>query len=931
MHYLYLSQQYHVIIPLVLKIPSALGDSYSMPTQQQGQQLDDSQQQDHKRKQPARTRWLIASIVLVLIVAGTVIWVVTDQASLIAILPIVIFTVLGVVIGLFQWLFPVSSSTIEHHHILYHPSLTPQVSIATPPATTTPEIIVHVPPTDHTHLTQSGPLDKPAYRGIMSVPPPTDPRTIQQREKVVEDIFAKLTQPDITAVVLTGIGGVGKSTVAALVYRYAEQRRRESIGPFTAGAIWLNIDPAVTFADLAGNLFEILGKPLPDFTNLSLRHQAMALFNVLNTTDQPRLVILDQFENLLDLQTGHALADRPGVGEWLDAINSQQCSCRILLTCRLWPRGTREYPPTCMQEYFVKGLETAEGIELLRKLGVDAAETDLRTVVEHCQGHAFALALLASLLRTRNLSLVSFFQDPIYAQIWTGNVARNLLDCIYIQQLNEGQRKLLLAFSIYRKPVHLSAAQALLDSGDEEPKMQMHAALDALLNQHLLQAWGEGRYQLHSIVASYAQSRFVEGNEQANRQALRAAHLKAAQHYVQYAATYCPPREKRRQSSDIEPLIEAVWQLCQAGQWQEAYTLMEQEGIFAALKRSGGNAVLLELYLMLFPLDKWQPERSQEARTYNNLGVVYRMLGQLERARECLEKALQIYSQDGNHVGVGRVFNDLGRVFADIGNRERAKGDYEEALRIYQEQGDRLGEGSALNNLGWVYISLGQSKQAQKYYEQALSTFRELGDSLGEAATLNNLGRVYEDLGQREQAKEYYEQALSIFRDERDRKGEAWSLNNLGKVYRKLGQYEQALQFLEQALSIRREIDRKGEGRTLKNLGAVHEILGHEQQAMEYYKEALSIAREIQDHEGQGKALRNMGKLFLDQQHYQVALASLLLAKNILNEIQSSYYDESQRGIDTLHKLVGEEEFAILLAKVEPQAQNIVEQALSKD
>ncbi len=110
-----------------------------MPTQQQGQQLDDSQQQDHKRKQSARIRWLIASIVLVLIVAGTVIWVVTDQASLIGILPIVIFTVLGVVIGLFQWLFPVSSSTTEHHHILYHPSLTPQVSIATPPPTTTPE------------------------------------------------------------------------------------------------------------------------------------------------------------------------------------------------------------------------------------------------------------------------------------------------------------------------------------------------------------------------------------------------------------------------------------------------------------------------------------------------------------------------------------------------------------------------------------------------------------------------------------------------------------------------------------------------------------------------------------------------------------------------------------------------------------------------
>src|SRR5260370_1703690 len=141
-----------------------------MPTQQQGQQLDDSQQQDHKGKQSARIRWLIASIVLVLIVAGTVIWVVTDQASLIAILPIVIFTVLGVVIGLFQWLFPISSSTTEHHHILYHPSLTPQVSIATSPGTMTPENIYHVPPTAQTHPPPSHPLYNHPYHALILLP-----------------------------------------------------------------------------------------------------------------------------------------------------------------------------------------------------------------------------------------------------------------------------------------------------------------------------------------------------------------------------------------------------------------------------------------------------------------------------------------------------------------------------------------------------------------------------------------------------------------------------------------------------------------------------------------------------------------------------------------------------------------------------------------
>ncbi len=65
-----------------------------------------------------------------------------------------------------------------------------------------------------------------------------------------------------------------------------------------------------------------------------------------------------------------------------------------------------------------------------------------------------------------------------------------------------------------------------------------------------------------------------------------------------------------------------------------------------------------------------------------------------------------------------------------------------------------------------------------------------------------------------------------------------------------------------------------------------------------------------------GKTLRNLGKLYLDQQRYDVALASLLLAQNILKEAQSSYCDESLRGIDTLRRAIGEEEFTALSTQV---------------
>lgn len=106
----------------------------------------------------------------------------------------------------------------------------------------------------------------------------------------------------------------------------------------------------------------------------------------------------------------------------------------------------------------------------------------------------------------------------------------------------------------------------------------------------------------------------------------------------------------------------------------------------------------------------------------------------------------------------------------------------------------------------------------------------------------------------------------------------------------------------------------------------------HLEQALHIYQEMGNrLGEEVEDQEGQGKTLRNLGKLYLDQQRYEDALASLLLARTILNEVQSTYSDESQRGIDTLRRVVGDEAFAILLAKVEPRASTIVRRALSVD
>jgi len=113
-------------------------------------------------------------------------------------------------------------------------------------------------------------------------------------------------------------------------------------------------------------------------------------------------------------------------------------------------------------------------------------------------------------------------------------------------------------------------------------------------------------------------------------------------------------------------------------------------------------------------------------------------------------------------------------------------------------------------------------------------------------------------------------------------------------------------------------------------MGTVYEVMGQTVTALDYYRQALTIAQEVEDHEGRGKTMRNLGKLYLDMQRFETALAFLVLARNILHAIDSTYYQESLRGIETLQKTVGEDQFTTLMANAEARAQHITVQALDE-
>ena len=551
------------------------------------------QVQGHTSKWSGRVRVIVFILALLILVGGAIAWIVTSLTSL----PALLTTIFGALATIFAFMqlipiiFPQKSSDLAPSP---QPAAPPQpiniYNVLSPSQPSPPSVSPSHPPPA---TTPSG-FDSLTLRAL---PLPTDPCSIQQRENIVKEVYALLIDTATAAVVLTGIGGIGKSTLAALILRHAERERHAERGPFRSEPIMLSINESTTFLELAANLFAAVGKPMPDLSGAPPQNQAFAVFNALTTADtasMPRLIVLDQFENLLDLHSGEALASRAGVGELIDALNSQPCACRVLLTSRPRPRGTRSYASASLRIYHVGGLSPLEGVALLQSQGIAGSESDLREAVKRCDGHALALTLLSPLLHTYAVSLATLLHDPAYRQLWEGSIADRLLDRIFLK-LSEDSRQLLCACSVYREAVPVDALLAVVANAT---KTRALTTLGMLLGQHLVQATN-AHYQLHPIVATYAEQHFVANDVEANKRARQTAHAQAADYYQQIAATRCPAHDKRRQVNDVQPLIEVVWHLCQAGAFPDAYKLMEQEGLFDALRLWGGNAILLELCLEL--------------------------------------------------------------------------------------------------------------------------------------------------------------------------------------------------------------------------------------------------------------------------------------------------------------------------------------------
>ena len=74
-----------------------------------------------------------------------------------------------------------------------------------------------------------------------------------------------------------------------------------------------------------------------------------------------------------------------------------------------------------------------------------------------------------------------------------------------------------------------------------------------------------------------------------------------------------------------------------------------------------------------------------------------------------------------NRNGEALIYGNLGNLFQLLGQYDKAREYQEKALAISIEIGDRNGEATSCRNLGALFQSLGQFDKAQEYQEEAMA------------------------------------------------------------------------------------------------------------------------------------------------------------------------------------------------------------------
>lgn len=233
----------------------------------------------------------------------------------------------------------------------------------------------------------------------------------------------------------------------------------------------------------------------------------------------------------------------------------------------------------------------------------------------------------------------------------------------------------------------------------------------------------------------------------------------------------------------------------------------------------------------------------KKAKSYRNLGEVYRKNSDYKNAEAFDQAAIDIYKKfEDTKEAIAEATNALGVVYINRAEAEKEESGpnetflnkalekYQEAFGIWKEIDGPIEQiAFSKHNIGTVYFKLKKIDKALEYHLEGLKIREENDlDETYIGASYAWLCKDYAAQGNAKEAKECINKSLDI-REKRlgkDHPDYAWALDSKSDMFEVLGEYDEAISVIEEVIKIR-----------VKALGMKHEYTKQAVERLEKLKE----------------------------------------------------------------------------------------------
>ena len=227
------------------------------------------------------------------------------------------------------------------------------------------------------------------------------------------------------------------------------------------------------------------------------------------------------------------------------------------------------------------------------------------------------------------------------------------------------------------------------------------------------------------------------------------------------------------------------------------------------------------------------------------LSVLY-LNGSPAKAMQMSEEALELSERTGLPSAVAQNLRNIGMVYRVQGNYDKALSYYLQALKKFEQLDDEYNVAITNSKIGIIYYYHSNYDYTIKYYNKALQYFVKIDQKFAVAASLINIGLIYFEQAQYENALKNYEEALVVGEELKDSILIGGALSNIGSVYQQLKEYKLAQRYQEQAADIYRRTGNSSDlAAALTSLGSIYTSYGDHNRALEYLDESQSLSEEL--------------------------------------------------------------------------------------